>query len=373
MKSKLLFATSSLLAAASLAHAAYDLDNGVKVIPNVTAGVQFNDNVFLNQSNETSDTIWVLSPGVSVVAGEGALNTTNFSFNEQFQFFSDDSNLNANLAIADFASRFDDGKMKIAIDAWFHQANQATRDLSNKTDLVDRNLIHAAISDEVKWTDKSSVKVGVAYDDTAYKPAGYRDWQWFEVPAQYFYEVQPKLDLSAGIKYRKNTIGGAGSVDSDEMFYNVGARGEITPKLTGEIQVGYIQFNPDAGKSKSSIGLLSQFAFALTQKSAITFGASNQYGYGAQGDAYRTTSVFGGANIALSNDFQVSGQLAYNKFDYSTSTRKDDFWSGLVSATYSINRELSVNGTWAYANNSSTLTGADFKNNVLAVSGTYKF
>jgi hypothetical protein len=373
MKSKLLLATSALLTLASLAHAAYDLDNGVKIIPNGIAGVQFNDNVFLSQSNETSDTIWVLSPGVSVVAGEGALNTTTFSFNEQFQFFSDDSNLNSNLAIADFSSRFDDGKMKIAIDAWLHQANQATRDIRNATDLVDRDLLHGAISDEVQWTDKSSVKVGATYNSTNYKPAGYRDWTYFEVPVQYYYKYLPKLDLSAGIKYRKNTIGGAGSVDSDEAFYNVGARGEITPKLTGEIQVGYIQFNPDSGKSKSSIGLLSQFAFALTQKSAITFGASNQYGYGAQGDSYRTTSVFGGANVALSNDFQVSGQIAYNKFDYSTSTRKDDFWSGLVSATYSINRELSVNGTWAYANNDSSLTGADFKNNVLAVSGTYKF
>ena len=135
MKTKLLLATSSLLAAAGLAHAAYDLDNGVKVIPTVSAGAQYNDNVFLNQSNKTSDTIWVLSPGVSVVAGEGALNTTNFSYSEQFQFFSDDSNLNANLAIADFSSRFDDGKMKIAIDKALAEADAAHAALKQPPDL----------------------------------------------------------------------------------------------------------------------------------------------------------------------------------------------------------------------------------------------
>ncbi len=362
-----------LAAFALKAQAAIELSDGVKVIPTATAGVQFNDNLFLTPSNETNETMWVLAPGVAITSGEGAVNSTRFSYSEQFQLYSDNNDLNTSLSLVDLVSTYDDGKMKIGVNAWFHQANQATRDLSNKTSLINRNLLHAAINDEVEWSEKSSVLVGVTYDKTDYKPANYRDWQWFEIPVKYYWKVQPKLDLSAGVRYRSNKISGAGAIDSNELFYSVGARGEITPKLIGEVSVGYVSFDPDAGKSQGSIGLDANFALALTPKSSLNFAASNRYGYGAVGDSYRIASISGGFNTALTTDFTLAGSLAYNQYDYNASTRQDDFWSGNVSATYAINQNLSVNGTYSYSNNDSDLPVATFKNSILALSATFQF
>jgi hypothetical protein len=355
------------------ARAAIELSDGIKVIPSLTAGVQFNDNLFLNPSNEQDETMWTIAPGVAITSGEGALNSTQFSINEQFQLYSDHSGLNTNLTLVDLVSTFDDGKMKIGVNAWYHEANQATRSLANVASLVERNLIHAEINDEVLWSDKSSVKVGVAYDETNYKPAGYRDWQWFEVPVKYYYKYQPKLDLSAGVRYRSNKIDGVGGVDSNEIFYNVGARGEITPKLIGEVSVGYISFDPDTGGSKSSIGLDSSLALALTPKSSLNFTASNRYGYGAVGDSYRVAAIGGGFTTAITTDFSLSGSLAYNKYDYIDTNRTDDFWSGNIGATYAVSRNLSVNGTYLYSNNDSDLPIATFKNSILALSATFQF
>lgn len=361
----------ALFAFALEARAAIELSDGIKVIPTATAGVQFNDNLFLSSTNETSETMWVLSPGVIVTSGEGATNSTQFSYSEQFQLYSDNSGLNTSLSLLDLSSTYDDGKMKIGVNAWFHQANQATRDVRGAS-LVNRNLSHAAITDEVEWSDKSSVLVGFTYDDTNYKPAGYRDWQWLEVPVKYYWKYQPKLDFSAGVRYRSNKVDGTG-YDSNELFYSVGARGEITPKLIGEVSVGYISFDPDVGQSKSSIGLDASLALALTPKSSLNFSASNRYGYGAVGDSYRIASIGGGFNTALTTDFSLAGSLAYNQYDYNTSTRKDDFWTGNVSATYAINHNLSVNGTYSYSNNDSDLPVATFKNSILALSATFQF
>lgn len=372
MRSKIALFTV-LAASAVIARAAIELDDGIKLVPSLSAGVQFNDNLFLSSANEQDETMWTITPGVAITSGEGAVNSTRFSIAEQFQLYSDNSGLNTNLALVDLASTYDDGKMKIDLNAWFHQANQATRGLAGAASLIDRDLLHGDVMDEVQWSDKSSVKVGVAYDNTDYKAAGYRDWQWIEVPVKYYYKYQPKLDFSAGVRYRSNKIGGTGGIDSNELFYSVGARGEITPKLIGEVSVGYISFDPDAGQSKSSIGLDSSLTLNVTQKSSLNFAASNRYGYGAVGDSYRIATISGGFNTALTNDFFLNGSLAYNKYDYLTSTRQDDFWSGQLSATYAISHNLSVNGAYNYSNNDSDLPIATFKNSILALSATFQF
>jgi hypothetical protein len=371
MRSK--FTLLAILAVSAIgARAAIELSDGIKVIPTATAGVQFNDNLFLSSTNEQDETLWILAPGVVVTSGEGAVNNTRFSYNEQFQLYSDNSSLNTSLSLLDLSSNYDDGKMKIGVLAWFHQANQATRDIRGAT-LVNRDLVHAAITDEVEWSDKSSVLVGVAYDNTNYKPASYSDVQWVEVPVKYYYRYQPKLDFSAGVRYRSNKISGAGSNDSNELFYSVGARGEITPKLVGEVSVGYVSFDPDAGKKQGSIGLDADLTFALTPKSGLTFGASNRYGYGSQGDSYRISTISGGFNTALTTDLRLGGSLGYNKYDYNASNRQDDFWSGQISATYDVSRSLSVNGSYNYSNNDSDLPIATFKNSILALSATFQF
>lgn len=371
MRSK--FILLSILAASAVgARAAIELSDGIKVIPSVSAGVQFNDNLYLASANETSETLWTFAPAVTVVSGEGAVNSTTFSVSEQFQLYSDNSDLNTNLALVDLASTYDDGKMKIGLNAWFHQANQATRDVRGPV-LAKRDLMHASIMDEVQWSDKSSVLVGFTYDNTDYKPAGYRDWQWIEVPVKYYYKYQPKLDLSAGVRYRSNKIGGAGSIDSNELFYSIGARGEITPKLVGEVSVGYVSFDPDAGKSKSSIGLESSLTFALTPKSSLNVGANNRYGYGSTGDSYRIATLSGGFNTALTTDLSLAGSVAYNEYDYNDTVRKDTFWTGQLGATYAITHSLSVNGTYLYSNNDSDLPIATFKNSILSLSATFQF
>ncbi len=371
MRSK--FTLLAILSVSALgARAAIELDDGIKVIPSVSAGVQFNDNLFLSSTNETSETLWTLAPAVSVVSGEGAVNSTTFSVSEQFQLYSDNSGLNTNLTLVDLASTYDDGKMKIGVNAWFHQANQATREIRGAV-LAERDLIHASVLDEVQWSDKSSVLVGVTYDDTNYKPAGYRDWQWIEVPVKYYYKYLPKLDFSAGVRYRSNKIDGTGAIDSNEIFYSVGARGEITPKLVGEVSVGYVSFDPDAGQSKGSIGLESSLTFALTPKSSLNFAASNRYGYGAVGDSYRIATLSGGFNTALTTDLSLIGSLSYNQYDYNTTKRTDDYWTGQIGANYAISHNLSVNGTYVYSNNDSDLPTANFKNSILALSATFQF
>lgn len=371
MKSKL-FLLSASAVLALVAHAAIDAGNGVKVVPNVITSVDFNDNIFLSQNNAQSETLFRASPGILINSGDGALNTTTFSYNEEFQFYSDNTDLNTELALVDLISRYDDGKMKINVDAWYHQANQAQRDVRAVASLIKRDLEHGAISDEVKWTDKSSAKLGFTYDNTNYKPTAYRDWQYIDVPVQYFYEVQPKLDLSLGFKYRQNNIGGNG-IDSNEYFYNVGVRGEITPKLTGEVQIGYLQFSPDSGKDQSALGLKANLTMAVSPKTNLYLDAVNQYGYSALGDSYKDAGITGSFDTAISANLTLKGNAFWHNYDYTGTVENDDYYGGQLAGTYTFNEHAEVTASYTYGKNDSNVNGLSFTNGILSVSATLRY
>lgn len=371
MRSKL----SVLAASAALAltaSAAIDLGNGVKVVPNVISSVDFNDNLFLAPSNEQDETLIRLSPGILFSMGDGALNTAQFSYNEEFQFYSDESDLNTSLSLLDFSSSYDDGKMKISAAAWFHEANQATRDVSSVSTLVKRQLTHGAISDEVKFTEKSAVKVGLVYDNTDYNPSAYTDWQWVEIPVSYYYQVQPKLDASLGLRYRQNNLDGLG-IDSDEFFYNIGLRGELTPKLTGEVQAGYIQLNPDAGDSQQAFGLKANLTFAVSPKTNLYLDATNQFGYSAGGDGYRNGGIRASFDTAISAQVKLKGNVFWNNYDYTTTGQNDDYFGGQVAGTYTFNEHAEFTASYTYSDNDSNRASQSFTNSIFSLAATLKY
>lgn len=373
MRSKLsLLAASAALALS--ANAAIDLGNGVKVVPNVIASVEANDNLFLASTNETDETIWRLSPGIVFAMGEGALNSAQFSYNEEFQFYSDNSDFDTSLSLVDFTSRYDDGKMKINVDAWFHEANQATRDTPTIAHLIKRQLVHGSISDEVKFTQKSAAKIGLSYDDTDYSPTSYADWQRLEIPVQYFYEVQPKLDASIGLRYRKNDVSSSLiNTDSDELFYNVGLRGELTPKLTGEVQVGYLQFSPQNGGDEDSFGLAANLIYAISPKTNLSFDANAQYGYSAGGLAYQDNGIGLSLDTAISAAFALKGRVFWNTYDYSLTAQQDDYYGGQVSGTYTFNEHAELTASYSYTNNDSNIAIQSFEQNLFSLSATLRY
>ena len=370
--SSLLLTAAVLVGAASQVNAAYKLGSDSELFVTATAGVQYNDNILLTQNGTKSDTVFDAAPGLLAIWGQSSDLKGQTSFSEDFSAYSSNSGLNASLAKFDLTNKYDDGATKVDFDGWFHQVDQATRDVRGAGFLVHRDLSHAELEGENEVTSKTSVKLGIAYDDTQYKHTGYTDWQWYEVPLNYYYKVEPKLDLSAGVRYKDNQLG-TGGIDSKEYYYNVGARGELAPKLTGEFSVGLNSRKLNGIGTKDEFGLESNFTYAYSPKTSFTFGANNDFGYSAAGTAYKTLGLNGGIDAAVSSDLKVDGTLAYSRYSYSTTSQRDDFYTGQVSATYLLNGYVSLTGAYAYSDDQSNLAGVSFKNNILSVTATFRY
>jgi len=356
-------------------------DDASEVFVTGTVSAAENDNIFLSNTNAKSALIFDFIPGLSYVDGKDtSLTQTKIDLSEDFQQYASGSTLSKQLANAALSSRYDDEKTKLNFDANFHQYDQAVVGLTNTGGLVLRDETHVDGTGELAFTDKTSAGVGVIFDDLVYKKAGYTNWEYVEVPVNYYYKVEPKLDLSAGFRYRDNTLG-TGGIDSQNYYYNVGARGEFTPNLTGNFDIGYNQVKLAHGGNQSGLGADSKFTYAYSPKTSVMVGLNEDYGYSATGGGgYRLPNAYIGATTALDEQWSVNGLISYGNYQYLTKPanstlplQRDDFYSAQVGATYVVNTNISVRGAYNYSEDSSNIPGDSFRDNLFTISASVRY
>lgn len=369
-----LVGAAALIATSSPARALVSLNNDTTLFATLNASVAYNDNLFLG-ATKIENTLIEVAPGFLFDYGQSAAVKARFYYNEAFQNYSQSSDLNTSLSHVGLTTDYNDEKMKVTVEATFNQANQATRDIrpaGATSKLVNRDLTHALFTDEYFATEKTSFSAGFDYSDTNYKKLGYTDISTISIPLKYYYKVAPKLDVSGGYRYRQNDLGAA-SADTTENFFSVGLRGELTPKLTGEVSAGANLLQPDVGSNRTGFGLDAAVTYAYSPKTSLRFGANNGYSYTATGEVNRTSGINAGFNAAIDANWNVSGGLSYTRYAYIASNRADDFYTAQVAATYIINEKISITGAYAYAKNSSSLAGGSFNDNIVSVAAAFKF
>lgn len=367
---------------ATISHAAPFLAVGdnAEIFVTGTLGVRSDGNVFLTPSNQ-DDIIVDINPGVELVFGKSSTVQGKFSFVEKFANYLDHTDLSSNLASTAFNAAYDDGKTKSTFDASFDQLNQNTVDVrpTGAVDALIRRDVYAVNGGgEVSVTDKTKVGAGFKYLDTEYKLAGFSDSETFTIPVNYFYEVTPKVDLSLGYRYRESAqqIG----FDTKDHFFNVGARGEFTPKLSGRIAVGLTQrqYSHKAMKKDdgSILGVDSELSYIFSPKTTLQFGVGNDFDTNSQGQQQKNLDIHATATSKLAEEWTLSTAVFYRSIDYYNEgplNRVDKFLQAQVGATYVASEHLSITGTLAYMKNDSDLASSNFENTVLTVAANLRY
>ena len=333
-----------------------------------------NDNIFLSHSTATSAMVVDLVPGLSYEAGKNnSLTKWQAAYYQDLQFFSKEgSQLNNSLGNFVFLTRYDDSKTKFNMDATWHQMDQAEVGLQNVGFLVNRDLYHADMTGEMQLTEKSAIGTGVIFDAIDYKAAGYDSYRYIEVPLNYYFKFEPKLDLSAGVRYRQNTVGGSG-INSNDWYYNVGARGEFTPKLTGQFDVGYLYRGFDNGTSAKGLGANANFTYVFDPKASVNFGVGDDYTYFPTGLPVRNMSATLGVTTALDSQWSINYQLGYNRYTYITTAQRDDYYSARIGVTYTVATYLTLTASYAYTKDSSNVLSYNFSNNIFSISASLHY
>jgi len=325
------------------------------------ASVRFDDNIYLNTANEQDDLIWSITPGVDLVFGKGSATQGNIYYREEFQKYSDASNQDTSLSNVGVNSAYDGGNTKFKLGASYAQVAQNDNNIRADGFIVRREVANFHANSEFDVTAKSSLGIGVTHDKTNYKPASYADLGTWALPVDFYSEYTEKLDLSIGYRFRDNSVSGAG-VDSQDSFLNIGARGEFTPKLSGQVRVGYNLREFDVGGDDSSIGFEGNLSYALSEKTTYRFNLSNDYSYSGTGIATKKLSLGLQASNKFSEQLSMDAGLTYMATDYPT--RDESFAEGNIGFTYVYSATVNFNASYTYRNNDGGTGGSDFTNNV---------
>lgn len=341
------------------------------------AGFKYEDNIFLKKSGKVDDFSFSAAPGLELVFGKNSLWKGTFSASETWTEYFDTDNIDSHLTTLLFNTSYDGVRWKISGNASYRQINQNDRDtLSSTNQLVRRDLINIGANAEYSLTEKSKIGAGASYADTHYRTTGYNDYTDYTIPLNYYYGITPKVDLSGGVRYR-HTDAERGP-DSDSYYFNVGSRGQFTPKLAGRASVGYNlkQYKNYGGATRSDdtqLGADIGLTYSYTPKTQFNFDVSNDFGTSSDSSGTENLRVALGGQTQFTTELGAGASVSYERIDYQTSSRKDDFYVFALYSNYVINQYLNLTAAYNYQWNDSNQDPSDFKANVVSVSLSFRY
>lgn len=350
-----------------------------------SASIQWTSNVFRDEDNEEEDVIYLLSPGLEMNVGRGLTNA-DLSVVTRYDIsrYADNDDLdNETFHIAAFgtyrASRLDLSG-RVSFDEIASTTGSNDESLNQIEDLIEREQFKASLNAEYRYSPKFSVGAGVQYSDLdyvgKYDPV-LADRESVTLPVDLFYELTPKVDLSVGYSYRETEIGerlGGSSYENEQHFFNVGARGNLLPKLNGFFKVGYRQNDSDRPGSNSNgmLGLDADLTWSATPKLTTTLGLSSDYGVGGDGTTTENTAIDLSASYSLDANWSSSAYLKYTLREYANSREDDQYRAGL-RLSYMMNEHWRFSGGYSFIENDSNFDGLSYTNHMLDLTASLRY
>lgn len=369
-------AAASMLAGQSITQ----LGDGAELHYLADAALVYESNLFLSSSRSVSDQHLVFSPGVELkMADEGAA-TASLRYQHRFTSYSGNSILNGDFSDFEGRVNFDSGLMLAKGYVTFKELASNTVDANREGVLLERSVATLGGTARYEMSQLTALAFALDYSDTDYDDAFYTDIKSTSVPLTFFYKVQPKVDMTAGFRYRSTDTSGGfyQSYDFTDTYYFVGAVGELfSPVVYADVSVGYQK------RDYKGIGLDAQsasyditFIYTGSAKATLTAGFARDYRTSAVGgEAYAFTSASVGGRYMASSRISLDASLVVGESEYEQSLRAEDMTIINFGGSYRPNDYLTVRADWSYSdiNGDVTLGASDYFSNQVRVSAALRY
>ena len=373
------------------------IGDNVDVFFRGSSSVQWQSNVFYDEADEQDDIKFTVSPGFEVNVGRG-LSDLDLSIITRYDIIRYDqlSDLDNELfhlkAISSYkSSRWDvDGLVSYDED----QSSGKDGNANQKGKINESESIRANLNGEYRLSPKFSVGSGVNYSDKQYQDQeSLADRESFKIPVDIFYELTPKVDLSVGYAYTATDVSGTklgntliGSYDKEEHFFNVGARGDLLPKLAGFFKVGYRTFDSDDSSksvggvptsinrdSRGTMGLDASFTYSATPKLTTALNLHRGFGVGGEGQETTTTSANLTASYSINSNYSASANFGYTLREYETTDREDNVYNTGFRLSYVPNRYWRFSTGYNYDKNDSDRQRESYEAHMVDLSASLRY
>ena len=341
--------------------------------------LRYDDNIFLAPDHRESDTIFVVMPGAELSYGAGDTKA-GIVARDQFVRYADHSTLDSDLPFLSGDCAYEGPRSRLAVKAAYQEFDQSSLTIRNAEQAIHRNLTTANLDGSWEMSPKTRFGAGIDYvrndypHDLAYATYDSRDLSF---PLDVYYQYDEKVDLSLGYRYRRANIDG-GLTNSKDHFFNLGAKGDFTPKLGGQVRVGINQRNFDRGGSESQLGLGASLTYVYSPKLSFQADVSNDFSSSALGASVKVFSVRTATRLELSSQWNAEVGLSFDSTRYGIAPsatlkgRRDDFTVADFTLRYAVTQKILLQGTYVLRTNASN-RGLDFTNNLLSAGASFRF
>ena len=336
----------------------------------------FEDNIFLLETNELEDRYLVFTPGLELRMSEGGTLSASLSYRHSFTRFRDFDSLNGDYADLSVRARYDSGVVLASGYINYEQLYSSLRDVALAIGgPVERDQSKAGANIRYELSELTAFKVGLDYTDVDYDLERFTDYDTTAVPLTFFYKVRPKVDLTAGLRYRSTNT--TGLFDYEDMYYFVGAVGEVfSPVVFADISVGFQQRDYDGSPiDTSSASYDITFIYTGNAMGTLYAGLSRDYRTSAVGGtAYAFSSLSVGGNHSLSDKVGLNAGLVYGESEYEESPRAEDLMILNLGASYQPNDYLTLKAMYEFTDvDGKNAFSSTYTNNEIRVSASLRY
>lgn len=247
-------------------------------------------------------------------------------------------------------------------------------DLGQKveTSVLEQDLVsysYFLVAANVRYNHSSKFGLGAG---TSYTYRNYQDWATggqtnsaysdlatIPIYARAFYIYSEKLDFFTAYNYsRSRDMSGGGGVsltDGSTHGVSFGAQGEVSPKLSGNANVGYVRqvYDDSSFPGQGTLSLGSGLQWSLNRKTSMGFDLNRGFSPSAQGYTMLNTTGRVSLNHRFTDDVSGTAYVSYGATDYT-------YASGPSSANSLDNIGLGANVTKRLSKHFSTSGGYSF-------------
>lgn len=378
-----LISTNLFLLSAGSASPLVSIGDNTDIYFNGSSSLRWTSNVFRDEDKEVDDLMWTISPGFEVNVGRG-LSNADLSIVTRYDIirYDDQSQLDTELFHIKAVGSYKSSRLDLHGSVNYDEEKTSSGENNVINDLIEYDSYGANLDAEYRVSPKFSFGAGIRYTEKEYQTFvdRFADRETWTLPFDIFYELTPKVDLSGGYTYTETDVKATlfnpnGDYTTESHFYNLGARGNLLPKLTGFFKVGYRTREDDRSGTDDSgmLGLDANFTWAATPKLTVNLDMSRDFGVGGEGQSTENTSFNLSSSYSISSFFAASANLGYTLRDYTNADREDDQYNAGLRLTYLPNQFWRFSTGYTYSENESDSIDRSYVNHMIDLTATLRY
>jgi hypothetical protein len=351
------------------------------IFPKVEVGTTYDDNVFATENDEEGDFIFQVLPTITAQS-DFSRHQLRFSAGADVGRYADNTSENYIDYFATGSGRFDiTADSALLSNLSYRQLHEDRGDpdsSDNASEPIEFSRTNAELAYQQRF-NRVTGRIGIGaenedYDDVASITGetldqDLRDKWAYSAVGQVGYDLYPGYQPFLRFTYTRTEYDeGTVKPNSDTYEAVVGTTLDLTNLLTGEIFVGYLSRSYDEDQFSNFTGLAYglKLDYAVTQLTSISGNIERgvEEGFGVAPNPRDRTTFQIGVDHELLRNLVLSALAEYQMDDYQNTDQEEDYYVLQAGATYNINRNLYLRGTYSYSTRDSNIAGSDYDRNL---------